>query len=100
MSAAVNPVEAEVRELVPRRGLDPVQDRTAVRRLVDEVIAGYDERALTPSLVPLQDPQVAARAVDDAGTGFGRLQRHLDDRPSRRSASSSDCVVGSGGSGQ
>jgi pilus assembly protein CpaF len=80
VSAAVDTVEAEVRELVRRRGLDPVSDRAAVRRLVDEVIADYDERALSSSLVPLQDAQIAARAVYDAVAGFGPLQRHLDDR--------------------
>ncbi len=78
-ATGVDTVEAEVRELVRRRGLDPVQDRVAVRRLVEEVIADYDERALTSSLVPLQDARTAARAVFDAVAGFGPLQRHLDD---------------------
>jgi pilus assembly protein CpaF len=77
--SAVDTVEAEVRELVRRRGLDPIEDRAAVRRLVDEVIAEYDERALTSSLAPLPDSRVAARAVYDAVAGFGPLQRHLDD---------------------
>ncbi len=79
MAAAVDTVEAEVRELVRRRGLDPVQDRLAVRRLVDDVVAEYDERTLTSSLPPLSDPFVAARSVYDAVAGFGPLQRHLDD---------------------
>src|SRR4051812_40885355 len=77
--SAVDTVEAEVRELVRRRGLDPVEDRAAVRRLVDEVVAEYDERALTSTLAPLPDPPSAARAVYDAVAGFGPLQRHLDD---------------------
>jgi pilus assembly protein CpaF len=76
---AADTVEAEVRELVRRRGLDPVEDRAAVRRLVDEVIADYDERALTSTLAPLQDTPSTARAVYDAVAGFGPLQRHLDD---------------------
>ena len=50
---AYDHVEAEVRELVRRRGLDPVEDRVAMRRLVDEVVADYDERALTSALPPL-----------------------------------------------
>jgi len=79
VAAAVDTVEAEVRELVRRRGLDPVQDRLAVRRLVDDVVAEYDERTLTSSLPPLSDPFVAARSVYDAVAGFGPLQRHLDD---------------------
>ncbi len=62
-----------------RRGLDPVTDRAAVRRLVDEVVSDYDDRALNSSLPPLPDAGVAARAVYDAVAGFGPLQRHLDD---------------------
>ena len=61
--SAVDTVEAEVRELVRRRGLDPIEDRAAVRRLVDEVIADYDERTLTSTLAPLPDSRTAARAV-------------------------------------
>ena len=72
-------VEAEVRELVRRRGLDPIEDRVAMRRLVDEVVSDYDERALTSSLLPLSDVRSAARAVYDAVAGFGPLQRHLED---------------------
>ncbi len=72
-------VEAEVRELVRRRGLDPIEDRVAMRRLVEEVVSDYDERTLTSSLPPLPDPRSAARAVYDSVAGFGPLQRHLDD---------------------
>jgi hypothetical protein len=75
---AVDTVEAEVRELVRRRGLDPIEDRAAVRRLVDEVISDYDDRVLTSSPAPLTDTQTAARTVFDAVAGFGPLQRHLD----------------------
>ena len=77
--SAVDAVEAEVRELVRRRGLDPISDRLAMRRLVDEVVSHYDERALTSALSPLVDSRQAARTVYDAVAGFGPLQRHLDD---------------------
>ena len=77
--SAVDSVELEVRELVRRRGLDPVSDRIAVRRLVDEVVADYDERSLTSALPPLSDTRQAARSVYDAVAGLGPLQRHLDD---------------------
>ncbi|MEP7055514.1 MAG: ATPase, T2SS/T4P/T4SS family [Actinomycetota bacterium] len=72
-------VEREVRELVRRRGLDPASEHVAVRRLVDEVIADYDERTLTSSLQPLLDNRRAAQSVFDAVAGFGPLQRYLDD---------------------
>ena len=77
--SGVDAVESEVRELVRRRGIDPVTDRAAVKRLVDEVVADYDERALTSALPALGDPRSAARSVYDAVAGFGPLQRHLDD---------------------
>ena len=77
--AGAGAVEAEVRELVRRRGLDPVVDRAVVRRLVDDVVADYDERSLTSALPSLPDPLSAARSVYDAVAGFGPLQRHLDD---------------------
>ena len=69
--SGVDTVEAEVRELVRRRGLDPVEDRLAVRRLVDEVVADYDERALTSTLPPLGDAPSAARCGVRRG---GRLR--------------------------
>ena len=76
---AVTVVEDEVRELVRRRGLDPVADPATVRRLVDEVIADYDERSVAGSLPVLADSRQTARAVFDAVAGFGPLQRYLDD---------------------
>jgi pilus assembly protein CpaF len=77
--SAVEAVEAEVRELVRRRGLDPITDRVAMRHLVDEVVTHFDERALSSSAAPLSDARQAARTVYDAVAGFGPLQRHLDD---------------------
>ena len=82
MVAAVDPVavvEQEVRELVRRRGLDPTADPAGIRRLVDEVLADYDERTLISALPPLADRRAASRQVYDAVAGFGPLQAFLDD---------------------
>lgn len=76
---AVDVVEAEVRELVRRRGLDPLVDADAVRALVAEVLADYDERSLSGTLPPLTDPTSVAQRVHDVVAGFGPLQRYLDD---------------------
>jgi pilus assembly protein CpaF len=76
---AITVVEDEVRELVRRRGLDPVADPGAVRRLVDEVISDYDERSVAGSMPQLVDARQTARAVFDAVAGFGPLQKYLDD---------------------
>lgn len=77
--SAVETVEPDSRELVRRRGLDPLHDRPAVRRLVDDVVADYDEPSLTSSLPPLADRATAVRQVLDDVAGFGPLQAHLDD---------------------
>ncbi len=72
-------VEDEVRELVRRRGIDPVAEAPAVRRLVDEVIGDYLDRAVTATMPPLGDTSGVARRVLDAVSGFGPLQPYLDD---------------------
>jgi len=41
LSTAQAIVEDEVRELVRRRGIDPVAEGGAVRQLVDEVVGDY-----------------------------------------------------------
>jgi pilus assembly protein CpaF len=72
-------VEDEVRELVRRRGIDPTADTAAMRRLVDDVIADYDDRSGNGALPSLTDRPGTARAVLDAVAGFGPLQPYLDD---------------------
>ena len=76
---AVEHVEAEVRELVRRRGIDPTAEGAAVRRLIADVLGDYDDRTLSSDLPALGDSAEASRAVYDAVAGFGPLQRHLDD---------------------
>ena len=76
---AVRIVEDEVRELIRRRGLDPFRQAGEVRRLVDEAITDYDERALLAPLPPIGPLETARRFVFDAVAGFGALQPLLDD---------------------
>ena len=79
MPAAVEIIDAEVREAVRRQGLDPVGNPAAVRRIIDEIVSAYDERSLTRQLPPLGDPASMAKAVLDAVAGFGVLQPYFDD---------------------
>ncbi len=79
MPAAVEIIDAEVREAVRRQGLDPVGDPAAVRRIIDDIVIAYDERSLTRPLPPLGDPASTAKAVLDAVAGFGALQPYFDD---------------------
>ncbi len=78
-ATALDLVDAEVRELVRRRGLDPAVDPAPVRALAREVVADYAERAASSSLPPLADPEGVLRDVLDRVAGFGPLQRWLDD---------------------
>lgn len=76
---AVGVLEGEVRELVRRRGVDPVRDRPAVDELVREVVADYETRSALGAVAPLADPTAASRAVVDSVAGLGPLQPYLDD---------------------
>jgi len=75
---AVRIVEDEVRELIRRRGLDPLRESGEVRRLVEAAVSDYDERALLAPLPPLGPLESARRFVFDAVAGFGALQPLLD----------------------
>jgi len=78
--AAEQIVEREVRELVRQRGLDPGDgDAAAVRRLINELVAEYQERSLTASMPPLPDPAQVAKSVADRVIGLGPLQPFFDD---------------------
>lgn len=79
MATARAIVEGEVRELVRRRGIDPVAQPAAVTKLIDEVVSDYLDRAVTARLPPLGEPAPVSRAVLDAVAGFGPLQPFLDD---------------------
>ena len=79
MSAAVDVVEGEVRELVRRAGLDPMSERAALLDLVEAAVEDYELRSLQGNLPRLVDPSGAIRSVMDAVAGFGPLQRYLDD---------------------
>ena len=79
-ATATEHIHDEVRELIRRRGVDPITDQRSTRALIDEVIAHYEERVPTSSLPPLMDRRGTARFVFDSLAGFGPLQRFLDDR--------------------
>ncbi|TLM85663.1 CpaF family protein [Pseudarthrobacter sp. NamE2] len=76
---ALGIVEDEVRELIRRRGLDPLKQAGEVRRLVEAAVTDYDERALMAPLPPLGPLDSARRFLFDAVAGFGVLQPLLDD---------------------
>jgi pilus assembly protein CpaF len=76
---ATSILQHEVRELVRRRGLDPVSDRAGLEKLVVEAAADYAERVSLGVVPPLADTAASVRAVADALGGLGPLQPYLDD---------------------
>ncbi|QDO89267.1 CpaF family protein [Ornithinimicrobium ciconiae] len=72
-------LEGEVRELIRARRLDPSIDDVALRQVVREVVAGFDERALQGGIRPLTDPDEAGRLLLESVAGLGPLQQYLDD---------------------
>lgn len=76
---AVTAVTDEARELIRRRNLDPGRDPMGMRRLVEDLVADYDERSLSGTLPPVVDAGATVKQVLDAVVGFGPLQPYLDD---------------------
>ena len=72
-------LETEVRELVRRRGIDPIAEPEVVAGLIDDVVGEYRDRSITSALPPMGDVLAATRALLDAVAGFGPLQPLLDD---------------------
>jgi len=72
-------LEHDVRELIRRRGVDPLRDPAGFDALVRDALADYDERSLRGHVPPLADPAAATKAVVDAVAGLGPLQSYLDD---------------------
>lgn len=80
MSAAtLASLEVDVRELIRRRRLDPVRDDVAVRAVIGEAVAEYDERALMGGLPALGDATEMRRLLLDSVAGYGPLQPYFDD---------------------
>ena len=79
MAGVVALLEGEVRELIRRRGIDPIREPHALTRLVDDAIADYEERALLGVVDPLPNAVAAGKDIIDAVAGLGPLQRYLDD---------------------
>ncbi|ACZ30064.1 type II secretion system protein E [Xylanimonas cellulosilytica DSM 15894] len=72
-------LEREVRELVRRRGIDPVRERSALAGLVADAVSDYTDRT-TRGLVPaLPDAVETSRTLVDLLAGLGPLQQYLDD---------------------
>ncbi len=78
-TAEVELLDAAVRDLVRREGVDPQRDVDVVRRLADRVVRAHDERSLTGMVSPVGDVDAVVGELVARVSGFGPLQPFLDD---------------------
>ena len=76
---ALTLITEQVRERVRREGVDVGTEPQLVDRFVRDEVRAYSERALGGSVPALSDEASAARQIVATLTGFGSLQRFLDD---------------------
>ena len=79
MTSALALITEQVRERVRREGIDVGTETELVDRFVRDEVRAYSERALGGSVPALADEASATRQVVATLTGFGALQRYLDD---------------------
>ncbi len=72
-------LDQQVRAAVRREGVDPQVDAMRVRRLAEEVVRAHDERSLTGVVAPVPDPAGVVEELVARVSGFGPLQRFLED---------------------
>jgi len=75
----VGELDQQLRAAVRREGVDPQLDIVRVRRLAEDVVAAHDERSLTGVVAPVPDPAGVVGELVARVSGFGPLQRFLDD---------------------
>ncbi len=75
----VEQLDAHVREVVRREGVDPQRDAPVVRRIAESVVRDHDERSLTGVVAPVSDVDAVVGELVARVSGFGPLQPFLDD---------------------
>jgi pilus assembly protein CpaF len=75
----VGDLDQELRAVVRREGVDPQLETGRVRRLAEKVVRAHDERSLTGVVAPVTDPVGVVGELVARVSGFGPLQRFLDD---------------------
>jgi pilus assembly protein CpaF len=75
----VERLDAQVREIVRREGVDPQRDAGLVRRIAEGVVRDHDELSLTGAVAPVPDAPAMVGELLARISGFGPLQPFLDD---------------------
>ncbi|TIC81630.1 CpaF family protein [Nocardioides sp. GY 10127] len=77
--ALVEDLDAALRSLVRREGVDPQSEVPTVRRLATSVVREHDDRALTGAVAAVVDAEALVSELVARVAGFGPLQPLLDD---------------------
>src|SRR3954465_6888161 len=75
----IETLDADLRAVVRAEGGDPQPHASVVRRLAARVVGDHDQRSLTGAVLPVLDPDAVIEELVARVSGFGALQRYLDD---------------------
>src|SRR6476660_6754601 len=75
----VERLDGQVRERVRREGVDPQREALVVRRIAEDVVRDHDDLSLTGAVAPVADDSAMVGELVARVSGFGPLQRFLDD---------------------
>ncbi|QZY28429.1 CpaF family protein [Nocardioides coralli] len=75
----VETLDAQLRDHVRRKGVDPQRDSGLVRRMAEDVVRDHDQRSLTGVVAPVTDADSVVGELVARVSGFGPLQPFLDD---------------------
>jgi pilus assembly protein CpaF len=76
---ALDLLDEDVRAEIRRQGVDPLTDVDAVRAFARSAVRAHDQRSLTGIVRPVEDPEGAVDDLVNRVSGFGPLQKYLDD---------------------
>jgi len=75
----VDQFDQQLKAAVRQSGIDPQRESERVRALAAQAVAAHDELSLTGAVVPVADPVALVDELVARVSGFGALQRYLDD---------------------
>ena len=75
----VEQLDAALREVVRRDGIDPQRDVALVRSIAARLVGEHDQQSLTGAVAPVGDQEQVIEELVARVAGFGPLQRYLDD---------------------
>lgn len=75
----VDEFDQQLKAAVRQAGIDPQTEIARVRALATHAVAAHDEVSLTGAVVPVADPAGLVEELVARVSGFGALQRYLDD---------------------